>query len=527
MTGRPFNRSGAAPRSVLILTLLLLVAAGALFLVKNRKTAPDFTLGGPLFPVAIDDIEGLLVTRQGAQFRLDRHPGKTWSLSGAVVDYVDSLAVGKLLETLTTSVGGPLLPGTEIEDRRYEFNGPEAIRLTVFRVGGQPLSLALGTANPVAGNYYASGVGRDACFQVPAGLRLALSELPIAVQARGLLPGVRRDQVDRVDLSRTDRDFVIQRREGRWWLKMPPEGPAYLGPEVRDYQAMYSDRRTTDGQGVWILASDAAMGQLIYEVSEIIVRDIKSPAESAGLLEAWDLEPPWRRVVLTGQGLNPDPTAAGPDRMVIAFGPALNENTVPVLRRGNVLVTDGEALQVLEQPLGILAHRTALTFLALKADEMELRREGQLLLRGERTGVAQTTEGRSAWITVFPPAGQSYLAEKDRLSFSPTMAVNLDRMEVLAVLPPTTDAAVLADRERVTITLKFGTGEEVRTEMFDVGYLVEDRLPDGSAALIPGADRSPPVGLWFPATGKLLQVRNQIVVTARNLKSYAGQVSAD
>ncbi len=61
-------------RSVIPL-LVLLVAAGALFLVINRKTAPDFTLGGPLFPVAIDDIEGLLVTRQRAQFRLDRHPG--------------------------------------------------------------------------------------------------------------------------------------------------------------------------------------------------------------------------------------------------------------------------------------------------------------------------------------------------------------------------------------------------------------------------------------------------------------------
>jgi len=527
LTGRSFNRKGSVPRSALILAVLLLVAAGALFLVKNRDSAPDYTLGGLLFPVEKNDIEGLLVTRQGAQFRLDRNPGGYWSLTGAVTDFVDSLAVDKLLDNLTTAAGGPLLPGTEIEDRRYEFNGPEAIRLTVFRAGNKPISLALGTANPVAGNYYASGAGREACFQVSAGLRQALGDFPAAVQARKLLPGVRRDQVERVDLSRSGRDFVIQRRDGRWWLKMPAEGPAFLGPEIRDYQAMYSDRRAVDGQGTWILAADAAMDLLIYEVSEIIVRDIKSPAESAGLLEAWDLDPPWRRVVLAGPGLNPDPTADSSDRMVIAFGPALRQDMVPALRRGNVLVTDGEALQVLEQPLGILAHRTALTFLALKADVLELRREGRLLLRGERTGVAQTAEGRSAWVTVFPPAGASGMDEKDREGFSPTVAVNLDRIEILAVLPPTADSAVLAEREKVTVTLEFGTGEEIRTEVFEVGFLVEDHLPAGSLIPVPGNDGARPVGLWFPANGKLLQIPDQIVVTARNLEFLSRQDSSD
>lgn len=525
MNGRPLNRDGGAPRSVLILTVLLLVAAAALFYSHQKKSAIDYTTGGPLFPIDQSEIEGVLLTRQGSQYRLDRVTGEIWSLSGAVTDYVDSLSVLKLLGNLTASVGGPLLPGTDVEDRRYEFNGPESIRLTVFRSGGEAISLALGTANPVAGNFYASGAGRDACFMVPAALRKMLGELPGSLQARKLLPGVNRDLVDRVDLRRGDRDFLVERRDGRWWMLMPTEGPAYLGQDVRDYQAMYTDRRTTDERGVWVLASSAAMDLQIYQVSDIIVREIMPPAESEHLKGDWGLDPPWRQVTLTGKGINPDPNADSPDRMTIAFGSALNVDSVPALRRGNMLVTEMEALEVLEQHLGILTHRTALTFLVMQADTMELQREGRLLLRGERTGVAETAEGRKAWLTVFPKlsgmVGSTGLTERDHNGFSQDLVVDLDRIPVLAVLPPTNDAAVLADKERVTITVTFGTGEDVRTEVVEFGFLAEDRLPVGSPPLVYQEDGSPPVGVWFPVSGKLLQVPAQTVVTARNLVQFA------
>jgi len=517
-------------RSVLILTLLLLVAVGGLFVTRQRDATFDFTLGGPLFPVDKSDIEGLLLTRQGIQYRLDRVTGGIWSLSGGVTDYVDSLSVFKLLENLTLAVGGPLLPGTEVEDRRYEFNGPEAIRLTVFVTGGETISLALGTVNPVAGNIYASGAGRKACFMVPAALRGILGDLPGSVQARILLPVVGRDLIDRIDLRRGDRDFLIERREGLWWMLMPAEGPAYLGEEVRDYQAMYADRQTTDERGDWILASSAAVDLLIYEVSGIIVRDAMSPTESVTIVEAWGLDPPWRRVTLTGKGLNPDPTADSPDRMEIAFGPALGTDSVPALRRGNVLLTDFEALDLLEQPLGILTHRAALTFLVLQADTIELKREGRLLLRGERTGVAVTAEGRRAWRTEFPTMDQGNggdgLTEKYHHGLSQDLVVNLDRIPVLAVLPPTSESEVLADPERVKITVCFGTGEDVRSEVIEFGFLAEDRLPVGSPPLIREDGVSPPVGLWFPASGKLLQVPAQTVVTARNLAQFASPASS-
>jgi hypothetical protein len=56
-----FNREGGAPRSVLILVVLLVVASGALFLSQRHDPAVDLTLGGPLFPVAKENIEGLLI----------------------------------------------------------------------------------------------------------------------------------------------------------------------------------------------------------------------------------------------------------------------------------------------------------------------------------------------------------------------------------------------------------------------------------------------------------------------------------
>jgi len=529
LTIRLFNRDGGAPRSVLILAVLLLVAGGALFFSSQREAVQDYTLGGLIFPVDQSEIEGVLLTRQGAQYRLDRVTGDIWSLSGAVTDYVDSLAVLKLLGNLTAVVGGPLLPGTEVEDRRYEFNGPEGIRLTVFRSGGEPITLAMGTANPVAGNFYASGAGRDACFMVHAALGKMLGELPGSLQARKLLPGVNRNLVERVDIRRGDRDFLVERRDGLWWMLMPAEGPAYLGRKVRDYQAMYTDRRTTDERGDWVLASSAAMDLQIYEVSNVIVREIMPPAESIHLLETLGLDPPWRQVTLSGKGINPDPNADSPDRMIIAFGPALTVDSAPALRRGNVLWTELEALNVLEQPVGILAHRTALTFLVLQADTIELEREGRLLLRGERTGTAQTAEGRKAWLTEFPKlsgmVGNRGLSDIAHNGLSQDLVVDLDRIPILAVLPPTTDAAVLADPERVRITVAFGTGGEVRTEVIEFGFIVEERLPAGSPPLVYPEDGSPPVGVWFPVDGKLLQVPAQTVVTARNLVQFAPQTN--
>lgn len=502
------NRAGGISRPLVGLLLLAVLAVGGLWLARGRQTA-DYTLGGPLFPVAPERIEGLLLTRGGLQFRFDRQPDSTWSLSGAANDYLDPQAMNALVAMLPTALGGAVLPGTRPDDRRYEFNGPDALRLRVFVSGGEDISLALGTANPVTGNYYASGAGRQECFPVAAPFREKLNQLPITVQAKRLLPACDRSLVQRLIVTRGRVDHEIERHNGQWWLRLPSREPAALWrdlpPLVQAYQRQYDDRRRQDERGLWILASDQVVGQMIYEVSETVVRDILSPDEAAVRLRQWELDPPWRQVVLQGAGLNPDPTAPVTNQFTIGFGPALDDKRVPALRRGNVLLTDPEAVHLLEQGLSVVLQQFALNAVARRADEMLVEREGRKVLAAGRTGPAQQDDGRGAWLTTYPPTGT--MTEKNRLGLSRDLVVNLNRLEILAVLPPTRDPGVLQDKQRVRITLTWHQEGDDRQLILETGYLAQ--AGDEAAA-----------GLWFPATGKLLQIPESLLVTVRNIAGY-------
>jgi hypothetical protein len=200
---------------------------------------------------------------------------------------------------------------------------------------------------------------------------------------------------------------------------------------------------------------------------------------------------------------------------------------VPALRRGNVLVTDFEALNLLDQDLAALVEQFALNEVARHADRLRVTREGKLLLSATRTGEAVTDEGRGAWETVFPAPAPGLIVEKDRHGLSQDLVVNLNRVEVLAVLPPTSDAAVLQDRERVRIELVWEDGDESRELVLESGFLATARLPAGAGDLARTPDGGPAVGLWFPATGKLLQIPNHLVVTARSMTPYVRTLPAE
>lgn len=518
------NRGGASPRSLVILLLVAVLAVGGLWLSKRHQSV-DYTLGGVLFPVAAEDIESLLLTRQNFQYRFDRQPDGLWTLSGATSDYLEAQAMAALVKILPTALGGAILPGTVTEDRRYEFNGTEAIRLRVFPAGGDDISLVLGTLNPVTGNYYASGAGRRGCFPVAAPFRDRLFMLPNSVQAKTLLPPFAADKVQVVRVTRGGVEHEFARHDGRWWLRLAGSdlaaATASMPPLIQAYQESYDDRRRYDDHDYWIMASEQAIGQLIYEVSRIIVREIKGPRESAARLDQWDLDPPWRQVVLRGEGLNPDPTAPVADQFTIAFGPPVGADRVPALRRGNVLLTDFEAVNLLDQGLEVLVEQFALNRVARRADRVELTREGQLLLSGVRDDSGVVTDGRQAWQTVFPGAGDANLSETARQGLSRDLVVNLNRLEIRAVLPPTKDAAVLQDRERVRITLFWTDGDQSQEQVIETGYLDLARLGEGAQAVVRTSAGGPPTGLWFPATGKLLRVSDQLVVTARSMVPFA------
>ena len=126
------GRLGSLPRPVLPLLILLAVAVAVLLWLRAHESGDPFTLGGPLLPVPADEVDGFLLTRLDGQYRFDRHENGTWSLGGAVTDFLSRTYTDRFVGNLALAQGGPLLPGTEVEDRRYEFNGEQAIRLTIF-----------------------------------------------------------------------------------------------------------------------------------------------------------------------------------------------------------------------------------------------------------------------------------------------------------------------------------------------------------------------------------------------------------
>lgn len=514
-------------RAFPLLAVLTVVALAGLWWLSRDQDA-DLTLGGPLFPVAAERIDGLLLTRQGLQFRFDRGEDGYWSLTGAMGDYLDQGAMAALVRMLPTATGGALLPGSVPEDRRYEFNGPDAIRLRVHLDDGQDISLLLGTINPVTGNYYASGAGRDGSFPVAAPLRDKLWMLPATVQARTLLPEFDPAQVQTIRLVRSGTTHEFARVAGTWWLRLDGTGRATslagLPPLVQQYEATYADRRRDAGGARWIMAAEQPVGQLIYEVSRIVVRDVLSPRQGAPRRTEWQLDPPWRQVELRGPGLNPDPTAPDTDAFNLAFGPPVAPDRVPVLRRDNVLLTDEVAINLLDRGLEVFVAQDALNATARHADSLVVAREGRRLLEAARTAAAETPEGRTAWRTTFPAAHEG-LAESDRHGLAQDLVVDLNRIPILAVLPPTDDPAVLAAAGRVRITLSWQEGG--RELVLESGTLQPDHLPAGAGPLARTTDDAPPAGLWFPATGKLLQIPASLVVTARSMERLVGAAQAE
>ncbi len=517
------DRTGKVPRSASILGVVLVVAAVALFFASRRETSDDLILGGHLFDLDNSSIEGFLLTHDGAQFRFDRDTVENnhgyWTLRGATSDFLNQGAVAQFLVQLKEARGGRVLPGTEPEDRRYDFNGPESLRLTIFTSDGRRQSLAVGSSNPVTGHYYASGVGRPGCFPVTEVIQHRLASLPASLQLHVLLPRFERDLIQKIDLQYGQETHLLRRMDQRWWIRQPAKGSIALGSAAGAYHQQYDDRRMMDDNQVWLLGNDSAISRLLYETSEMVVNDIPATRWAQPRLQELELDPPWRRVTLHGAGINPDSTEASGDLLEIGFGPALDNDRVPALRRGNVLMTDAESLRSLGAPLGDFLDVGAVSFLVAASDSLRIWRSGELLIRGfrgEASEILDMSRKRpmvESWVTTFPTRdmrpGMTELAYQGLVRY---MITNLDRLEILAVLPPVMDRRILSNEERVVMEIYTPQGNQ----KLEFGYLNADYLPHGSRSPVGTEDSMAPVALWRPQTGQLLQVPGHILVTLRN-----------
>lgn len=521
-------RSGRVPRSVWFLLLVLLVAAAALWVVSRRNIPADLTLGGPLLELADEGpasrIDGFLLTKGGAQYRFELAPDGLWILRGGLVDDLDQSAVELFLSELLNSSGGRLLPGTEVDDRRYEFNGPQSLRLSVFTADGQRHTLAVGVINPVTGHYYASGMGRPGCFPISEVLRQRLASVPDALRLAVLMPPFDRTVIDQVELWYGQESHVLARHGSAWWLRQPTESLGSMGLAARSYHQQYQDRQLVIDGETWLLADPEKVSKLIYEASEIIVTEFPSAREGQQRIREWELQPPWRQVRLHGRSINPDSTEAAGDNLEIAFGPALSDRRVPALRRGNVLLTENEAITSLQGLPGDFLEVGAITAMVARGDTLKAWRENQLVLAGGRGAAPAVADGAQerplveGWHTVHPARDQrGDLRDLSYDGLVRNFIVNLDRLEVLRVLPLCRDRQILSDRERVVVEIS-GAGVETGGGplRLEFGYLQPEKLPPGSPSLLPPADGLPATGMWRPDTGKLVQVPGHIVVTLRN-----------
>lgn len=502
---RPGNATWAS-----LALLVVAVAAGA-FLLSTRvnRAGSDATLGGPLLKPASAPVDAILISRLGRQFRLDRLPAGGWTLGGDISDDVDSRAMEALIDTLTAARAGPVLPGTEPGDRRYEFNGPEGLHLVMHRTDGSREELDLGTVNPVTGTRYASGAGRNFCFSVKAALRDRLAALPELVRGRTLLPAVAAANVERLTIERDGGRCVLARREGRWWL-LAPDGAASYGDLAARYQAQYADRQQRNVDGLWLQASSSAVATLVYELTEAVIRDLAPAERTAELSTAWGLDAPWRRVTLAGTDLRPTLAGATGDAVappVLAFGPPLDDQNVPVLRRGNVVIADREAIRTLEMPVAALVDLGALPSTAMTAAALEIAYEGRVVLRGSRRGEIGASDGRAAWLTDAPAQADWTGTEAARNGLTRDLVVNFDRQAMTAVLPPRTSPDPLRDEGRVRVTLTRGAG--VPAETCELGWLREP---------VAGATAA----MWSPSTGRLVGIGDALPVSVRNLAALVG-----
>ena len=518
------DRSGKVPRSAIIFGAILLVAAVALFVASRQEKSDDLVLGGPLFNLENTEIEGFLLTQDGAQYRFDRNENGYWTLRGATSDFLIQGAVYRFVEELKNTRGGRVLPGTEVDDRRYEFNGPDALRLTIFTSDGARQSLAVGMANPITGYFYASGAGRPACFPVTEFSRHQIAALPNSLQLQVLLPRFARSLIEVIDLQYGKEMHQLRRFDNRWWLRAPSEGSIALGSAAGSYHQQYDDRRMARDDHTWLLASDAAISRLIYEVSETNVNDIPPTRFAKSRLKEWELDPPWRHIVLHGAGINPDSSEVSGDVLEMSFGPGNEDDRVPALRRGNVLLTEMEALRRLGSPLGELLDLGADSFLAAYGDSLRVWREGQLLIRGYR-GEAPEVEpgsrprpGIESWLTTFPLRKmRPDITDLGYDGMVRYLITDLDRLEILAVLPPVKDRRILTANERVVMEIDTPDG----LQKIEIGYLNREFLPAGSRAPVGTDDGAEPVAIWRPITGQLMQVPNHILVTMRNRATFS------
>ncbi len=472
----------------IVLIPIVLVAAVALWRWSGGgtgATGPD--AGGALLARLPERLTAMEIRKPVGTTTVE-HEGTHWRLTGAVTDYVDSTRVARYLGSLTDATGGAVIPGSVEDASRFGFGGEGSLEIALHFTDGTPLRLAFGAVNPVTGLCYARGLGRSGVFPVTAALHDLWNELPDGVRMTTILPPFARDDVDTLRLRGRGATHatVIARHDGRWWVRVPDAGVAVYGAAIARYQSLYEDRRREENGVTWLLGDSRALASLVYEVSANVVKEFLPLDADPGFPAQVGLDPFYRRVTLV-LGSRPD------QPYVVDLGEGQPDHELWVRRLRTVLKTSSTALNTVELPASALVDMGAFTFRLATADSFHLDQPGAPVLWGRAR-----PDSAGAWRATDPPGYHLRMAQAIGNNYVHDVQVTLDRLPATAVLDPS-PGDPLAPERRTTITAWSPDGHRFQVV---IGRLVAD-------------DRA---AVWDPATGKLLRLPDEILVTLRNLR---------
>jgi hypothetical protein len=490
------------PRSIVPL-LILLAAALIWLLVLQLGHGVDLDAGASLAPFPGTELASLELRAQGRSLVL-RHEPAGWRLEGVVADLADSVRAEALAAAVCSEFTGPVLPGSQeaVNSVEYGLAGAVVLRLQLADRDGNSVSVALGVRNPVNGRVYAAGAGRSGVFTVSPELIQQLDGLPDSVRLFTLWPTFARAEVETLDIAHSglgSADLFV-RRDGGWWLREPEDGLRRLGIVAPEYERIYGDRRVELDGVAWWRASERAIVNLIHLLSLTQVRAFGPSPAPPESLRAAGLDPPTVAVRLDGPSVGPAQQAT--------FGGPRGRGAMAATRAGlpNLLAVSEDARELLLAPLVEFVNADALPFAPALADSFVLETSDQPALHIRR--------GAGGWEVERPggaaggPAAQSPgdVADSDLIA---DLIYHLDHLQIQWPLPPQPD-----------------------TQPFRGGYVVTMRfwLPDESVTTprevqCGRLDQSGAVGFWYPADGRLLRVRSDILNTLRSL-CFALQVPA-
>jgi hypothetical protein len=479
------------PRSLLPLSVLLMVALAVWWFTRDAGDRTRLDAGGPLLPPAWVDVAEITLAYPGMASVLRRTP-EGWLLSGPWSDWADSSFVERFIQDLHEELTSSVVPGTNGQTQlgRYGQRGGRGFELTLADHDGRSIGFSVGRLNPISGRAYAIGAQRSGVFTISRELAERLLTLPEEVRLRHLWPPFALAEVETITLRRPPvetADVYVRDRAGRWWWREPADGPMMSSPLARVYDDFYGDRRREEDGRRWRRASDRWLENLLFLLRETGVRKFGMLQAEADTLRALGLQPPTVSVQLAVSGRN------RPYRAV--FGQELPKGRMTALREGfaNVLIVTSDARDLLLSPPLKFLEMGALPFRLARADSFEIRRDQSGPLRACRRG--------DRWRLVTPTDGAAPSEGQQAENLLADLVVHLDRLQIEQALPPQPGGSALAAGHRVDVMVWLSDPSPARVESLQIG-------------LLPGTSEA---AAYFPGDGKLLKVSSQILVTLRSM----------